>query len=305
MPESRKLTEQEREQRRQADRDRLENAARELLTSDGWKRWVRVRSTTALGRYSLRNQWLISSECAKRGIAPTHVAGFRAWLALNRVVRKGERAIYILAPVRVKDRDAEGEDTGEQRTFFRSVPVFDAAMTEVLPGMVPVPLSPPCEPITGESHADLLAPLEQLAGELGYSVEYRPIDGTTGGWCDSKRMQIVVDQQQPTNAQLRVLVHEIAHALGVGYDQYGRQQAEVLVDTVTYIVLAGQAGLDVGGESIPYVAGWGEDGALDAIREYADTIDQIARWIEDAIAPATTAAVAMPVDQPIELDRAA
>jgi hypothetical protein len=39
----------------------------------------------------------------------------------------------------------------------------------------------------------------------------------------------------------------------------------------------------VGGESIPYVAGWGQDGALDAIREYAETIDAIARRIEQAI----------------------
>ena len=35
--------------------------------------------------------------------------------------------------------------------------------------------------------------------------------------------------------------------------------------------------LDIGGESIPYIAGWGEDGALDAIRDYAQTIDAIAR----------------------------
>lgn len=97
-------------------------------------------------------------------------------------------------------------------------------------------------------------------------------------------------------------MHECAHALGVGYEQYGRRQAEVLVDTVTYIVLAGQAGLDVGGETIPYVAGWGETGALDAIREYAETIDRIARRIEDAIAPA---ALAEPVDRPVELGRAA
>jgi hypothetical protein len=47
----------------------------------------------------------------------------------------------------------------------------------------------------------------------------------------------------------------------------------------------GSVGLDVGGESIPYIAGWGEDGALDAIREYAQTIDTIARRIEDAVAP--------------------
>ena len=47
--------------------------------------------------------------------------------------------------------------------------------------------------------------------------------------------------------------------------------------------MLGAVGLDVSGESIPYVAGWGEDGALDAIREYAQTIDTIARRIEDAI----------------------
>jgi hypothetical protein len=69
----------------------------------------------------------------------------------------------------------------------------------------------------------------------------------------------------------------------------------VLVDSVTYCVL-GAAGLDVGGESIPYVAGWGEDGALDAIREYAQTIDQIARRLEDAIG-----AGAPPADAPTTL----
>jgi len=58
----------------------------------------------------------------------------------------------------------------------------------------------------------------------------------------------------------------------------------VLVDCVTYIVCC-FVGLDVGGESVPYIAGWGEDGALDAIREYAETIDAIARRIEHAVDP--------------------
>ena len=56
----------------------------------------------------------------------------------------------------------------------------------------------------------------------------------------------------------------------------------MLVDCVTYVVCA-SVGLDVGGESIPCIAGWGEDGALDAIREYVQTIDAIARRIEDAV----------------------
>lgn len=64
----------------------------------------------------------------------------------------------------------------------------------------------------------------------------------------------------------------------------------MLVDTVTYIV-CGSVGLDVSGESIPYIAGWGEkDDALAAIREYAETIDKIARRLEDALAPAAAPA---------------
>jgi hypothetical protein len=53
-------------------------------------------------------------------------------------------------------------------------------------------------------------------------------------------------------------------------------------------IVCGSVGLDVGGETIPYVAGWGEDGALDAIRDYAETIDATARRIEDAFRPAST-----------------
>ena len=85
------------------------------------------------------------------------------------------------------------------------------------------------------------------------------------------------------------LVHELAHALGLGYARYGRDKAEVLVDCVTYVVCS-SVGLDVGGESIPYIAGWGEDGALDAIREYAETIDAVARRIEAALNADSTAA---------------
>src|SRR5204863_2497913 len=137
-------------------RERLEQAARALLTSDGWRRWIRVRATNGLSRYSLRNQWLIATESHARGITPTYVAGIRAFLALNRCVRKGERAIRILAPVTVKARDDHDEQTGETRVFFRTVPVFDVAMTDPLPGLEPVPLEPPAQPIEGDSHADLI-----------------------------------------------------------------------------------------------------------------------------------------------------
>jgi hypothetical protein len=45
---------------------------------------------------------------------------------------------------------------------------------------------------------------------------------------------------------------------------------------------------------VPYVAGWGEDGALDAVQEFAKTIDELARRIENVLAgvPAERAAAA-------------
>jgi hypothetical protein len=162
------------------------------------------------------------------------------------------------------------------------VAVFDVSQTEPLRGTAPVPLIPPAQPIAGDSHAHLLAPLTVFARELGYTVEIRALaDRGPRGWCDSEHKQIVI-ASGPANRQLRTLVHELAHALGVGYAQYGRERAEVLVDCVTYIVCA-SVGLDVGGEAVPYVAGWGEHGALEAIRDYAETIDAIARRIETAV----------------------
>jgi hypothetical protein len=281
---ARRLTDWERAQRRAADRERLERAARELLTSEGWRRWVKVRSTNGLARYSFGNQLLIALQRPEA----THVAGFRAFLALNRCVRKGEKAIRILAPMSIRARQegdsaAETDEAGQQRrTTFRAVPVFDASQTDPLPGTEPVPLDAPSQPVDGDSHAHLLEPLRHLAGELGYRVKLHPLDGAADGWCDSRAKHIIVNSALPANGQVRVLIHEVAHALGIGYRDYGRQQAEVLVDTVTYIV-CGAVGLDTSGSSVPYIAGWGENGELDAIRKYAETIDAIARRIEDCV----------------------
>jgi hypothetical protein len=118
------LTDEERDARRKADRDRIEQAARALLTTDGWQRWIRVRASNGLSRYSLGNQMILAIEAYRRGVTPTYVAGFRAWLQLNRVPRKGE-GIQILAPVTVKDRDEHGEQTGGKRVFFKTVIVWD------------------------------------------------------------------------------------------------------------------------------------------------------------------------------------
>jgi hypothetical protein len=51
---------------------------------------------------------------------------------------------------------------------------------------------------------------------------------------------------------------------------------------VTYIA-ASAVGLAIDGETVPYVSGWGEHGALEAVSEFAETIDGLARRIEETL----------------------
>ena len=265
------------EERRAADRDRIEHAARALLSSEGWQHWVQVRSRNGLARYSFGNQLLI----ALQNPDATYVAGFRAFLDLGRCVRKGEHGIRIHAPLPPRKKENDDDD-GRQPVRFRSVAVFDVSQTDPLPDTEPVALEPPAQPITGDSHAHLLPKLEVLAGELGYSVATEHVPGSAEGHCDAKRERITIDADLPANARVRVLVHELAHAQGIDYTTYTREQAEVIVDTAAIIACA-SAGLDVTGDAIPYIAGWGEAGALEAVRSFAAEIDRVARRIEEAI----------------------
>src|SRR5450755_3725922 len=152
---SRRLTDQERAERHRKDRERLQRAARELLSSDGWARWVRVRAM--FHSYSASNCMLLAAQCHERGIVPSRIAGFHTWLRLGRCVRKGEAALRILAPVSVKERDrVTGEETDERRVFFKTAFVFDVSQTEIREGAELVELEPPHQPLTGDSHAHLL-----------------------------------------------------------------------------------------------------------------------------------------------------
>jgi antirestriction protein ArdC len=276
----RRLSEAERAERRRQDRERLARAAEQLLCSEGWQRWVRSRASNGLARYSLTNQLLVALQSQGRA---TFVAGFKQWLALGYCVKRGSRAIRIMAPMPVRERDRQtGEETGETITLFKTAAVFFQEQVEPLPSGEPTPLEPPREPLTGDSHAHLLPRLVAFCESLGYAVSFEQVDGPAGGWCDRRAKRIVVDAGVAPNAQLRTLVHECAHALGVDYQQYSREQSEVLADTICFVACS-SVGLAVDGESIAYVAGWGEDGALDAVTQFAATIDALARRIEDAL----------------------
>jgi antirestriction protein ArdC len=256
-------------ERRQQSREQLEAAVEALAQSDGWQAWLRTRAT--FRQYSISNQFLIAMQRPDA----TRVAGFKAWQKLGRQVRKGEKGIRILAPRTYKEKDENGDETGEVGLYFVPVCVFALEQTDgdALP-------EPPREPISGDSHAHLLPMLEQYAGTLGYRVEYVATGSNALGYCDMAASRIVVAPEQPANAKVRTLLHELVHALGVDYDDYSRADAEVIVESAGHIA-ASSIGLDTSGEAVAYVAGWG-DGNADTIRTYAEKVDELASKLEAA-----------------------
>ena len=286
------LSDEERAARRAAEREQMREAVEALRTSEGWQRWLKVRRH--FHDYSFHNQLLIATQLGEA----TRVAGFRKWLELGWCVRKGEKAIRIWAPCppskrQLKQwREAGAKPDEEPRTFFRLVPVFDASQVAPLPDFPgePVPLEPPHEPIAGDGLADRVPVLVGFADSLELEVAIERIHGAALGYHEPASGRIVVEDTGPefsANAQVSVLVHEIAHAL-VRIDRrdddpkLGYGEEEVVVESVAYSV-CGSLGLDSGGSAVAYVAGWAEGVEGDPIEAYAELIDRLARRIEEVV----------------------
>ena len=276
----RRLTDAERDERRQADRQRSRDAIDRLRSSEGWRQWLAARRHFRV--YSLTNQLLIAIQRPDA----TRVAGFRAWLKLGYAVRRGERAIRIWVPMSVRDRDAD--DPYARKTIFKTGAVFDHAQVDPMPPPAqPVPLDPPIEAIEGNSHAHLIAPLTALARELGVTIAFEAIPDTSAGSFNPRKRAIVVDDSGPVNGQVATLIHKLAHALcalepGQERPELSYAQEELVVESVAYTV-TGAAGLDVSGASIPYLTSWSEEAPIEVIEQTAGLIDRLARRIEEAI----------------------
>jgi hypothetical protein len=83
------LSDADRAARRRQDGERLQRAARELLDSEGWQRWVRDRSQAGLARLSLSNRLLV----AMARPDATFVAGFKNWRGSATRSRRASRRI--------------------------------------------------------------------------------------------------------------------------------------------------------------------------------------------------------------------
>jgi antirestriction protein ArdC len=285
----RALSDEERAEKRAAERELMAEAIEQLRCSEGWQRWLSVRRH--FHSYSLHNQLLIAFQRP----GATRVAGFRRWLGLGYAVRKGERGLSIWAPCPPSKRKLQawrkaGADPNERpRTYFRLVKVFDRAQVDPLPEFPggPVALDPPLTPVEGDGLAELFEPLASFATTIGYTVAVEEIPGSALGYCSPRRHHIGVEPISDAfsaNAQVGVEIHELAHAL-VRCDQreedpdltYGEE--EVVVECVAHTVCS-TIGFDTSGWSVPYMATWGEG---DEIARYAELIDRLATRLEDAV----------------------
>src|SRR3954466_8002710 len=88
-----KMSDADRQARREADRQKAAEAVEALTTSEGWQAWLGLRRH--FRTYSANNQFLIALQCEEA----TYVAGFRKWLDLGYAVRRGETAIRIWMPM--------------------------------------------------------------------------------------------------------------------------------------------------------------------------------------------------------------
>jgi hypothetical protein len=109
---------------------RLQQADRELLTSEGWQRWVRFRSRAGLARLSLSNPLL----AALRGRTRNSSRGSRAGCGSDTASRRSRRRFGSSLRCRSRSATATGEETGETLVLFKTVFVFDRAQVAPIDG---------------------------------------------------------------------------------------------------------------------------------------------------------------------------
>jgi antirestriction protein ArdC len=245
----------------------LTDGIAKLTTSAEWLHYLDFQSR--FHSYSFGNVLLIA---AQRPTA-SRVAGFHAWRKLGRHVLKGEKAIWILAPMVYKRDDAAADDDERVIRGFKYVPVFDVEQTdgEELPSV--------CNRLDGDDPSGIFARLVSVAQSLGFTVEVTELPGSTNGDCSHLEHRIRVRVGNSPAQQVKTLAHEIAHAiLHADYDN--RALAELEAESTAYVV-CNSLGIDSSDYSLGYVSVWagGGDAAAAAIKASGERIQKTAAQI--------------------------
>lgn len=267
--------------------DKLAAAVEALRDSATWAAYLRFCS--GFHRYSFSNLLLIWAQCPEA----SRVAGYRAWQAKGRQVRKGERGIRIYGTGTVKVAAAD-EDNGEEvengrRRVFFPVSVFDIAQTEVMEGHEDV--SELAHTLTGDDERGILSRVVAYLTACGVVVEFAPLRAANGYTQPSDEktggVRVVIADHLSPAQQAKTALHEAAHiALGhindlADYLEH-RGRHEVEAESVSY-VLAGMLGLDSSAYSVGYVAGWAERAEADVIRDSATRVLSAVHTLAEAL----------------------
>ncbi len=265
--------------------DRLETGIQELFESERYKAYLTTMSK--FHSYSFNNTLLIAMQGGQL------VAGYNKWRDdFHRNVKKGEKAIKILAPAPFKAKkevqklDAQGrpvmgkdgkpvtEVQEIQVPAFKIVSVFDVNQTEG----EPLP-SIGVEELTGsvERYGEFFKALEQTSP---VPIGFEDIPGGSHGYYHLTEKRIAIQEGMSELQTLKTAIHEIAHsklhaidpeAPAKQADRPDSRTREVQAESVAYAVCQ-HYGLDTSDYSFGYVAGWSSGKDLKELKASLETI---------------------------------
>lgn len=249
---------------------KLDTALDTFANSDTYKAYL--RSQAKFHKYSPSNVawlWFQNPDA-------TYVAGFNAWISMGRKVRKGEKALRVLAPLPYKKVDEDGnEKTG---MWFKTVPVFDVSQTDPIEGH-PNPFDPTKTPAwLPEGDTDAFDDLVRVVTANGCTVEIVESLGKAGGRYHTATRLIEIPTMYSTVAMSTGLIHEWAHDL-MRDQKLSYAHEEVVVESITYIVSQAFGIITEEEESsLHYITGWMKEdkksfkSALSLIQKTAHTM---------------------------------
>lgn len=259
--------------------ERLEQGVKDIFSSDNYKNYLLTMSK--FYSYSVNNTILINMQ--KPGASL--VAGFRKWEEMGRHIRKGEKAIKILAPCIYKKEketdtnDGDNDNTKESEkvlTGFRVVSVFDVSQTEgkALPTLT--------HKLDGdvEGYSDFMEALKQVSP---VSIEFKKVEGFANGYYHLIDKNIVIDTGMSEMMNCKTTIHEIAHAILHNQDDgaekdVDRHTKEVQAESVSFVVCQ-YYGLSTEGYSFGYIAGWSSGKDIKELKSSLETIRTTAQTI--------------------------
>lgn len=266
---------------------KLEEGVKNVFTSDRYKEYLSLASK--FHNYSYNNVMLILMQKP----TATMVAGYKKWQdEFNRHVKKGEKALKIIAPMFktevVTKRDENGEpvldDKGntvkekvQNLIGFKIVNVFDVSQTEG------DPLPTLTDRLQGnvEDYEKIMNTLKKISP---YPVVFTEFDGETNGLCSFKNRQIYIQANMSEQQTIKTLIHEITHA--IFHEERDKNRSievkEIEAESVAFIV-SDYLGIDTSSYSFSYIASWSEDKELTKLKESLDRIQKASQKIINAI----------------------